>query len=316
MKSIYPICASTFRKWCKSNSKYEQIYNSLGKPKPFDVSLRDGLQGLTKEQQKNVLVNDKLIIYEDIVKNHEVTNIEVGSLVSKNVLPIFQDSISLLRYLNNKQQNSNERNHFILVPNNEKLNTVINIPGVNKFSFITSVSNSFQLKNTKMSLKDTDNEIFTMLYNLDENNNQKKKAYIKLYVSCVTECPIEGKIDNDFIVNRLLTLNKMEVDNICISDTCGTLEIDDFEYIVDTCKFFGLPMTKLSLHLHVKPEREKIVETIIYKALERNITNFDVSVLENGGCSVTMEKSNLCPNLSYNLYYKCLVNYILKKTNI
>ena len=127
MKTIYPICASTFRKWCKSNTKYEQIYNSLGQPKPFDVSLRDGLQGLTKEQQKNVLINDKLIIYEDIIKNHEVTNIEVGSLVSKNILPVFQDSISLLRYLNNKKQNGNERNHFILVPNSERLNTVINI---------------------------------------------------------------------------------------------------------------------------------------------------------------------------------------------
>jgi hypothetical protein len=107
----------------------------------------------------------------------------------------------------------------------------------------------------------------------------------------------------------------MIVDIICLSDTCGSLNPEDFEYIIDTCKVFGLPMSKISLHLHVNPERVKIVEQIIWMALDRKIVNFDVSNLKSGGCSVTMNKTQLAPNLSYELYYQSLCKYIIKKTD-
>jgi hypothetical protein len=164
-----------------------------------------------------------------------------------------------------------------------------------------------------MNLEESDTDIYEMLYELD-NICKGGKTFVKLYVSCINECPIEGKIDNDFIVNRILNLNKMNVDNICLSDTCGSLTEEDFEYIIDTCAFFGLPLSKISLHLHVKKERENEIEKIIHKALERKIIHFDVSYLETGGCSVTMNSKKLLPNLSYDLYYKSLCNYIIKKT--
>jgi hypothetical protein len=31
----------------------------------------------------------------------------------------------------------------------------------------------------------------------------------------------------------------MNVDTICLSDTCGTLNDEDFEYIFDTCHYFN-----------------------------------------------------------------------------
>ena len=45
---MYPKCAESFKKWYLSSYKFGKIYNDLGKPKPFDVTLRDGLQSLTK----------------------------------------------------------------------------------------------------------------------------------------------------------------------------------------------------------------------------------------------------------------------------
>jgi hypothetical protein len=107
----------------------------------------------------------------------------------------------------------------------------------------------------------------------------------------------------------------MNIDTICLSDTCGSLEPEDFEYIIDTCKFFGLPMSKISLHLHVREDRIKSIEQIIWKALDRKIVNFDVSNLKRGGCSVTMDLSQLSPNLSYELYYQSLCKYIIRKTD-
>ena len=54
-------------------------------------------------------------------------------------------------------------------------------------------------------------------------------------------------------------------------------------------------------------------EKIFHKALEKGITAFDVSSLTTGGCSMTMNKSQLLPNLSYELYYGFLINYFLSR---
>ena len=317
LTNMYPKCAQSFKNWCLSRYKFGKMYNDLGKPKPFDVTLRDGLQALSKDQQNAFTTSEKLILYNNIISIHNPKHIEIGSIVSEKVLPVFKDTIEISEMLYDKQfndclfQKEKRKSNFVLISNKERLKSVINNPKINHFSFITSVSNSFQQKNTKMSLEESDDDIYEMLYELDDRKN---KPFVKLYVSCVNECPIEGKINNDFIVNRIIKLNNMNVDKICLSDTCGTLTEDDFEYIVDTCAFLGFPLSKFSLHLHVKREREIEVEKIIHKALDRKIVNFDVSYLETGGCSVTMDKKKLTPNLSYDLYYKALCNYIIKKT--
>lgn len=312
LKKIYPACFKDFSKWVLSKPVYNDFYKNLGEPMPFDVTLRDGLQALPKEEQIKYTTIKKMDIYKNIILQHKLKNIEIGSIVSEKVLPIFKDTEKLLEVINIYMQQE-ETNNYIVVANKEKLKKVINNSNISHFSFITSVSNSFQKKNTKMDLEQSDNEIYEMLYEIDDNNKRLKKPLVKLYISCINECPLEGKIDNDFIVNRILKLSKMNIDNICLSDTCGSLTLEDFEYIAETCIFFGLQPSRLSLHLHIQKEKEKEVEQIIHKALDLKIINFDVSELKTGGCSVTMKNSSLCPNLSYDLYYKFLVTYIVKK---
>ena len=103
---------------------------------------------------------------------------------------------------------------------------------------------------------------------------------------------------------------------MCLSDTCGTLKVEDFIYIVDRCYSQGIPYELFSLHLHVKPEREDEIKKIMYAALDRKITQFDVSHLTSGGCSVTIDSKDLAPNLSYDLYYDTLINYINEKSKL
>lgn len=314
----YPKCALDFKKILNTDKAFNKFYCMLGQPKPFDVTLRDGLQSLLSEQQEKYTMAEKLNLYHRIMFNYSPKNIEIGSIVSEKVLPVFKDSSQLFKNIQNYENDINKfsqvvnPNKFILIPNSNYLRKVINNTEINYFSFITSVSEKFQEKNTKQTLDESDNDIYEMMYSFEENRYRKKLPFVKLYVSCINECPISGKIDNDFVVNRILKLNKMNIDNLCLSDTCGTLNVKDFEYIVDACNYYGLPSKKLSLHLHVKNGREDIVEEIIHKALDRRIINFDVSLLETGGCAVTMNKNQIAPNLSYDLYYKCLVNYIEK----
>jgi hypothetical protein len=133
-------------------------------------------------------------------------------------------------------------------------------------------------------------------------------------VSCINECPIEGKIDNDIVIDRILRYIDLKPDILCLSDTCGTLTKDDFIYILKKLhiNLSNNIFDNIGLHLHVKPGRENEVEEIIHTALDFGLINFDVSSLKSGGCSVTMNESELAPNLSYELYYKALTNYLLK----
>uniref|UniRef100_A0A6C0ET54 Pyruvate carboxyltransferase domain-containing protein n=1 Tax=viral metagenome TaxID=1070528 RepID=A0A6C0ET54_9ZZZZ len=316
LKIGYPICAQSFKQWYLSNEHFKKIYYSLGSPTPFDVSLRDGLQSLSISKQENFSLEKKIELYNKISGFYKPKNIEIGSIISEKVLPIFKDTIELNKYIYDYCKNYETNcNNFVLIPNQQKLLKVINYKEFTNFSFITSVSDSFQRKNTKMSLQENDKELINMMYLLDDHQCHIHPN-VKLYISCINECPIEGKIDNDFIVNRILNLNKnLNPSTICLSDTCGSLTPDDFEYIVDTCNYFGIPFSKISLHLHVRKDREIDVKTIIHMALDRKIIDFDVSILETGGCSVTMEKTKLTPNLTYDMYYKCLVDYIIKLAN-
>ena len=190
-KFIYPRCANSFKKFL-SHNKLEKVYINLGKPKPFDVTLRDGLQALTKEQQQFFIPVQKLILYLKIKLNYNPVNIEIGSIVSEKVLPIFKDTLGLFEIINNNENYNRSVNKlyknsnlYIVVPNKNKLSNVINNKNINYFSFITSVSNSFQMKNTKMSLKDSDSDIYTMLQELDDNKNRNVSPFIKVYVSCI-----------------------------------------------------------------------------------------------------------------------------------
>lgn len=306
--NIYPKCTTSFIELIHSQKRLINLYaNKIIKVRPFDVTLRDGLQALTHFEQENFDINIKKRIYDEIVNKYNPRNLEIGSCVNKKVLPIFNDTEELFKYA---ELNNISNNNFILVPNFEQLQNAIKF-GVTNFSFITSVSNSFQLKNTKMSLDDTYLNLCNMMLYLDDSHIQKYN--VKLYVSCINECPIEGKINTEKIVGEIFALSLLKFDKLCLSDTCGTLTHDDFINIVENMKKLGFDMKRLSLHLHVIPQRENNVEKIFHSALDYGINEFDVSDLKTGGCSVTMDKNKIAPNLSYEQYYKFLTTYLLNQ---
>ena len=320
-KMICPNTFPSFMEWCNSRQIYKQIYESLGKPRPNDVSLRDGLQGLSKDEQLNYHLFKKMDIYNEIVENHFPKSLEVGSIVSTSLYPVFKDTIDIHKCIDLEEKNTlyhtnTNIDKYVFIPSYEKFCESIKHNCFHNFSFVSSASNLFLFKNIRQDFNRNYEELSQIAYLLDNLYSKKDQYKTKLYMSCINECPISGKLNNMNIVEQLLQINHLKFDMICLSDTCGTLEPDDFEFIVDKCNELGLPYSKLGLHLHVKTDREVIVEDIIHKALERKIVDFDVSILETGGCSVTIKKENLSPNLSYELYYKSLVNYIIKKSEM
>jgi hypothetical protein len=203
---------------------------------------------------------------------------------------------------------------YILVPSLSKLNLAIN-KKIQNYSFITSVSNAFQLRNTCRTLDRTKEELTVIMERLGDTSSENSKK--KLYISCIDNCPIVGKIDKEFIVKELLYYNtNYNFDEICLSDTCGNLSFENFICIVENATYLGVPISKLSLHLHISNENMENMKKILKYCFENEINKFDISTLTTGGSSITIENKKLLPNLSYGVFYSILYEYIYEKINI
>ena len=299
------------------NSIYRAIH-----PKLFDVSLRDGIQSADPAKWPT---ERKKEMFRHIVATQTPANMEIGSLVSPKVLPIMGDSLELYEYarggdaLNSAGSNPEL---YMLIPSLGRLYTALNyhIPNL---SFITSVSEAFQRKNTQRGLDETkaelteiervlfNNRVFSPANRDPEGDRPPFSPKTKLYISCITECPLTGKIDLDFVLREILMYHyRYNFDELCLSDTCGTLTFEEYEYLLETLLFFSVPPSKLSLHLHVSPENRETIQRIVWLSLDKHVHKFDVSCIETGGCSVTMSASKCLPNLSYDLFYEILDKYI------
>ena len=269
----------------------------MNKIKFFDVSLRDGLQSL----KKIYTLSEKKDLLHRIICKYNPHSIEIGSIVSSKVLPQMYNSIELFKHA----QKQGIPNLYMLTPNIKSVNTGLKY-GVKNFSLITSVSDDFQKKNINKSLDDTKKELGEIYSLLNKNNVEN----IKLYISCINECPISGKKDLNYIIDEISYYieNYHNLSEICLSDTCGTLDYIEFKNIIDLLlRYQDLTLLdKISLHLH-KNSNKDVTQFILNYATLIGINRFDVSCLENaGGCSVTMDKSKLNNNLHYDDYKKLL----------
>lgn len=274
--------------------------NMLGKNslKLFDVTLRDGLQSLKKVYS----LAEKSEILRNIIVNRHPSAIEVGSIVSPKILPQMSESIELFheaQFINIIIARPIDL--YMLTPNLKSVN-IASDHNITNFSFITSVSNAFQKKNTNKNLTEIKNEIELMMKRVTLIQDSK----VKLYISCITDCPISGKIDNHKIINEILHYYHTydEISEICLSDTCGTMEFNNFKTIIDELLKRNVDFNKISLHLHNQENKQNVKDIIIY-GMKSGIYRFDVSDMpEIGGCTVTLD--NPSGNLSYDDVKRCL----------
>jgi len=256
----------------------------------FDVSLRDGLQAL----KTPISIRTKRDMLHNIISRN-VKHIEIGSMVSPKILPQMADSVKMLEY--SKTIGMDDINYYMLVPNSKYVSKALDI-GVENISLITSVSNAFQQKNINKTLDSTKDDIDKSISII--NNSKLHVNNLKLYISCVDECPIVGKISPSIIVNEILYYAEYDnITNICLSDTCGTLSVDVFEQIILFLLLEGILPSRLSLHLHCNSNEMERVNSILKVCMSHNITMIDVSFIESGGCSVTMSEEKINRNLSY-----------------
>lgn len=277
------------------------MYTRIFKHKPiklFDVTLRDGLQSISKIYT----LKEKEELFDNILTRRCPSSIEIGSIVNPKVLPQMENSLELFKYANSvKCCFSKPFDIYMLTPNSKSLDSAIN-HNVENFSFITSVSSAFQQKNINKSLEETKKEIENMMKLVGQVNDYK----VKLYISCITECPVSGPLSLQKIIEEIsyYYYTYEHLNEICLSDTCGTLQFEHFKFILDKLNDRNLDMDKFSLHLHNQSDKLNVKNMILY-AMKNEINKFDVSYMPDiGGCSITMKDTH--GNLGYEQIYECM----------
>lgn len=275
-----------------------------------DVSLRDGLQCLPHNMRVLFDTTRKEKIFrEQIMLDNNVQKVEIGSIVSANLYPIFADTMKLYKRLANdgsffSSPTKQSVSLYVLVPNKKGFGIAIN-HGITNFSFITSVSDKFQQQNTNKTINQTKRELHDIFQLLYKYNKTDDIFQTKIYISCVTECPIAGKISLVQVVSEILdyALDYPHTE-ICLSDTCGSLKPLDFQYIIMQCILYDVNIQNISLHLHVDHNNLNDIEEIIGLAQKFHMNKFDVSLLDYGGCNNTLSIDRVKPNLNYQLLSK------------
>ena len=281
-------------------------YDRLFTPILTDVSLRDGLQGANI---KDYPTNKKKVILDDIVKHYNPAKIELGSLVNPKILPIMADSMELYQYAKEKYA-TNNLDFFMLIPSMKQFEIAMKY-NIKNLVFITSISDAFQKKNTNRTIEETKADFKIITKSLLREHFYEMR-YTKLYISCIQQCPIKGVLDEDNIINEIFYYhNNYRFNELCLSDTMGTLDAYELDYILKRLIYIGVPSSKFSLHLHYSPSNIQNIENLLHVCFKYNITKYDVSMIDTGGCSVTMKPDELRSNLTYDLFYDIYNRYIL-----
>ena len=325
-KLIYPVCSKTFKNWVNSNPKYLEKYTNIGVPKLFDITLKDGIQTLSLEEQYQFNINKKKEMLGTIIKKDNPFAIELGSLASPKILPIMKDTLQFYRYAYNYYNKSEiiKPYFFIYLYNEKHLDDLIGNNMFNNISLSTSLTDSFQYYSTRQTISQKKTELYNIIYKLNMYCYNREiitipYPQIKLYINCFNTCPFDGKLNNDFIVDEICKYyTYIKPDILCLKDTCGSISKNDFEYIIDKCIQNGINSSKIALHLHVLNGCEENTSEIINTALDNKISMFDISNMKTGEYvknTSFMSNINSPINLTYSLFYKTFADYIINNKN-
>jgi isopropylmalate/homocitrate/citramalate synthase len=283
----------------------------------FDVTMRDGLESIPK----NYNLDDKKVILNKLINVYKPESLEIGSLVSSKICPQMNNSYELYNYANNLyNKNKKVCDFYLLIPPTYKYLNNAKKQNIRNISLITSVSNPFQKKKYNQSIEETKYIIKDALKTsnttntTNTTNTSKPFDNVKLYVSCITNCPITGKQDNEYIVNQLYEYLHIDgVSNVCLTDTCGNMRYSDFKHIIDYLNIeMNYKLDKLSLHLHNNDARKYYTtDAIIKYAMYNKINKFDLTSYDNiyfGNGIITVDIKHFNNNLTYNRLYESIYN--------
>jgi isopropylmalate/homocitrate/citramalate synthase len=231
-----------------------------------EVGPRDGLQN-----EKIFVPTDIKIAWINLLSQCGFSAIEVTSFVSPKWVPQMADHQAVFVGI----QKQKGVRYSVLVPNLKGLEAALQV-GVKEIALFVAASETFSQKNTNCSIE----ESFARLEPVIE---LAKKNHLKIrgYVSCVVNCPYEGKILPQKVAEVSEKLFNLGCYEISLGDTTGKAlpqEVRAMLAIVSK----KIPSKNLAGHFH--DTAGHALENITVAFDEFSVMTFDSSLAGLGGC--------------------------------
>ena len=255
---------------------------------------RDAMQGIG-----TFIPTEKKISYINKLLEVGFDTIDVGSFVSKNVIPQMVDTEEVIKGINVTNSNSKL---LTIVANERGAEKAAQFDEITYLGFPFSISETFQKKNINSTIKES-------LLRLESIQNicVKSNKQLVTYFSMAFGNPY-GDEWSVYIVahwaERLL--NEFGVKILSLSDTIGSSEPNVISWLFKKL-ISEFPDVEFGAHLHTHPQnwKEKVVA-----ALEAGCKRFDGALLGFGGCPMARDE------LVGNMPTEYILQYLIEKKMI
>ena len=231
----------------------------------FEVGPRDGLQNI-----KNEIPINKKIELIDILSTTGIEKIECGSFVSAKWVPQMRGTNEIFEEIIRK----NGVKYTALTPNLKGFENALHAK-VDEVAVFAAASETFSQKNVNCSI-DESLARFRDLF----NKASEKKVPVRGYVSCIVECPYEGKISPETVLKVASQLLDMGCYEVSLGDTIGKGTPKTIEELLKVlCS--EINQKKLAGHFH---DTSDTAIRNVEIGLKYGLSTFDSAVGGLGGC--------------------------------
>ncbi len=231
----------------------------------FEMGPRDGLQN-----EKRIIPTDDKIRLVDMLSGCGFRKIEVTSFVSPKWVPQMADAAEVMGGI----QRHDGVSFAVLTPNMKGFEGAIG-SRADEVAIFASASEGFSQKNINCSIDESFERFLPVVEAAAEEG-----IPVRGYVSCVTDCPYDGKVDPQQVHYVAKALMGMGCYEISLGDTIGAGTPETIGVMLD-CVLEDVSADKLAGHYHDTHSRAL---DNIEVSLEKGLRVFDASVAGLGGC--------------------------------
>ena len=231
----------------------------------FEVGPRDGLQNI-----KNEIPINKKIELINILSTTGIEKIECGSFVSAKWVPQMRGTNEIFEEI----IRGDGVKYTALTPNLKGFENALHAK-VDEVAVFAAASETFSQKNVNCSI----DESLARFRDLFKKASEKKVP-VRGYVSCIVECPYEGKISPESVLKVASQLLDMGCYEVSLGDTIGKGTPKTIEELLKVlCS--EINQKKLAGHFH---DTSDTAIRNVEIGLKYGLSTFDSAVGGLGGC--------------------------------
>ena len=231
----------------------------------FEVGPRDGLQNIKNE----IPINRKIELI-NILSATGIKKIECGSFVSAKWVPQMKGTDKIFQEISRKDGVK----YTALTPNLKGFENAVDAQ-VDEIAVFAAASETFSQKNVNCSIEES-LERFQDIF----KQASEKKMPVRGYVSCIVECPYEGKVSPEKVLKVATRLLDMGCYEVSLGDTIGKGTPKTIEELLKVlCS--ELDQDKLAGHFH---DTSDTAIRNVEVGLKYGLSTFDSAAGGLGGC--------------------------------